>query len=174
MQIHPLLFFLLLGSGCESSEVILDAGTPSSDGQAMPASSPRRITLARTFGGPGAGLRLADGTLVSEGGDVQLFETMVVSLRTPSPESMCPKGTFASLDAVPTGAAECPHGGGWNIAWTLGGSTLGIDQWIGAAALVRDASHSTTYRLRVVGDSLDGSGVKLTFDYAPIPEPFPR
>lgn len=169
MQIHPLVLLLLLGSGCASSDVIMDAGTPSSDGPAKQVNSPHRVTLARAFGGPGAGLRLADGTLVSEGGDVQLFETMVVSLRTPSPESFCSKGTFASLDAVPTGGAECLHGAGWNIAWVLGGSTLGTDQWSGSSTLVRDASHSTTYRLRVVGDSLDASGVELTFDYAPIP-----
>ncbi len=100
---------------------------------------------------------------------MQLFETMVVSLRTPSPASLCPKGTFASLDAVPTGGAECLNGAAWSIAWVLGGSTLGADQWSGSSTLVRDASHSTTYRLRVVGDSLAASGVALTFDYAPIP-----
>lgn len=169
MQIPSLVFLLLLGSGCESSSVILDAGGPSSDGPATQVNSPRRVTLARALGGAGAGLRLADGALVTEGGDVQLFETMVVSLRSPSPESLCPKGTFASLDAIPTGGAECLHSAPWSIAWVLGGSSLGTDQWSGSSTLVRDASHATTYRLRVVGDSLDASGVALTLDYAPIP-----
>lgn len=169
MHIHPLVFLFLLASGCEPSGAILDAGVPPGDGPAARVSSPHRVTLARSLGGPRAGLRLADGALVSEGEDVQLLETMVVSLRAPGPGSLCPKGEFASLDAVPSGGAECLNGAGWNIAWILGGSSLGTGQWIGASTLVRDASHSTTYRLRVVGDSLDASGVALTFDYAPIP-----
>lgn len=159
---------VLLLSGCSQPDVSTEVPLPGSDGGATPVAWPRRVTVAAPLGA-GERLQLADGGIVPAGGDLQLWEAMVVSLGASTPESICVKGRFTALDEVPTGDEQCLNGARWTDRWTLGGSVVGINQFVGLSALVRNASHSATYRLRVVSDSLDASGTKLTLDYELLP-----
>ena len=136
---------------------------------------PKRVTITTQGAMGGDGVRLADGAIVAGGGDLRLYQAMVLSLRTPAADSLCEKGTFASLEEIPTAIDACPeaYGGAWGQHAYLSASTTHTSEEsyvIGLGLLVRDEDHTVVYRLRIVGDSYDIQGRSTaTFDYEPVP-----
>ena len=162
-------------SDASSGAVLADASAPTTDTGTTDAGPPRRVTLTVAFTGPGGTaserLDLETGTLLpadATGGDLQLMETRVISLRAPTPESVCMLGTFGSLGEIPTATDQCLTGV-WVDAWTLGGSTLGTDQFVGSSMLLRNAGHTAMYRLRVASDQTDSAGTRMTVEYDRVP-----
>lgn len=139
---------------------------------------PRRVTL-ETPGlvEPSPAIRLADGSLDAEAGDLRLHQTMILSLRSPTAETVCNKGTFASLADIPTSEDGCPGdplSPVWHDFADLGGATIHTPEEsssIGLGLLIRDAGLTTLYRVRILGDSYSAeTGVStVTFDYEPVP-----
>ena len=140
-----------------------DAGRP----EATDASTwPRTVTLALS----GPGLRLATGAL-SLDGDIALGQDRVIDLVTrDGAEGLCPVGTRASLEAIPTATDACLT---YQNAWV---SRVGVlqyaasatDRSVGTALLARDADR-TTYRLRIVRDETSYARTSITIEYAPLP-----
>ncbi|APR88406.1 hypothetical protein A7982_13755 [Minicystis rosea] len=137
---------------------------------------PKRVTIVtESAAQEGDGVRLADGVIVAGGGDLRLYQAMVLSLSSPTPDSLCEKGTFASLAEIPTATNACPkaYASAWGQRVYLSGSTVHTSEEsyvIGLGLLVRDEDHAAVYRLRVVGDSYDMEGRSTaTFDYEPVP-----
>jgi len=140
-----------------------------------PSEWPRRVTLVTNHSEEGTpALKLAEGTLLAEGGDIHLALAYVLSLRG-SPDSVCEKGTFDALGDVPTDLDTCPaaSSGTWGPSAYLDASWLHTQEEsnvIGLGLLVWDEAHTTVYRLRVLGDSYDEQGqATVTFDYEPVP-----
>ena len=150
---------LLMGCGDASAEADADAGM-----------WPRRVTLTAPGVGMGDFIRLSDG-VIADDGDLGVQQAMVISLRSATPESFCEKGTsFVSLAAIPIDVASCTDWG--PVAYLSGTSIHASDESyrIGLGLLVRDAQHAALYRLRVVGDSYEATGVATaTFEYEPVP-----
>ncbi|MFT3769376.1 MAG: hypothetical protein QM820_28395 [Minicystis sp.] len=151
------------------------SGTTSS-GTTSSETWPKRVTLmTKLAASENGGVRLADGTIVTSGGDLTLYQAMVLSISTPTADSLCEKGTFDALSDVPTTIDACPASlsGTWEQrAYLSAATTHGSDQSyvIGLGILVRNPDHTAMYRLRVVGDSYDSGGVSTaTFDYEPVP-----
>jgi len=152
---------------------------PGSTGTTGPAESewPRRVTL-ETPGlvDPSPAIHLADGTLDDTDGDLRLHQTMVLTLRSPTAESVCTKGTFANLTDIPTTVDDCPGTPStpvWHDFAYLSAATIHTTEEsssIGLGLLVRDAEHSTLYRMRILGDSYsaDTGRSTVTFDYEPV------
>ena len=143
--------------------------------EAAAPSWPKRVTITTTLStGEARGVRLFDGALIENGGDLTLVQAMVLSLRSPSMESICEKGTFDALQDVPVEETSCPAAP--SLAWQdfsyLSAASLHTTEEsyaAGAGLLVRNEEHSALYRLLVVGDSYDMEGVSTaTFDYEPI------
>lgn len=156
---------LLMGCGDASAEADADAGTIADAGM-----WPRRVTLTTLVVGEGDFVRLSDGALADDG-DLGVQQAMVISLRSATAESLCEKGpSFASLAAIPTDLASCTD---WvPVAYLSGTSIHESDESysIGLGLLVRDAQHEALYRLRVLGDSYEATGVATaTFEYEPVP-----
>jgi hypothetical protein len=118
------------------------------------------------------GVRLSDGVIAMGQGDFNLAVTMVLSLRSPTPESFCEKGKVSSLADVPTELGACSPGVQWTPGLMLSGSSVHKSEesyMIGLGALVRDASHQSLYRLRILGDSYNEQGLATaTFEYEPV------
>lgn len=142
----------------------LEAWAPATDAGVWP----RTVTLS-TRDGAHAGLRLADGVVLDRG-ELQLGFTRVgMALETPGGGSLCGKGNFPSLEAVPTADAPCTSGSGWGVWMNLFSYNGGASDLVGGLALlVRDASH-TTYRVRVLGDVSTIDEMAVTLEYAPVP-----
>lgn len=152
---------LLMGCGDASAE-------PEAEAEA--GMWPRRVTLTTPRVGEGDVIRLSDGVLADDG-DLGVQQAMVISLRSATAESFCEKGTsFASLAAIPTDVASCTD---WvPVAYLSGTSIHASDESsrIGLGLLVRDAPHAALYRLRIVGDSYEATGIATaTFEYEPVP-----
>jgi hypothetical protein len=158
----PLCLFFLAGCDLES--------TPA------PWTGPKRVTLVTpAIATPSDGVQLEDGTIVADEGDLSLYQAQTLSLSSPTPASLCAKGTFDALGDIPTEIDTCPAGlsGTWEDRAYLGGATLHTieESYVaGLGLLVWNEEHTALYRLRVVGDSYDEQGVsKATFDYEPVP-----
>ncbi len=99
----------------------------------------------------------------------------MLSIRSPTPESICEKGNFATLGDIPTALDTCPEAlsGGWENYAYLSAATLHTTEESYAAGLgllLWNKDHTALYRLRVVGDSYDAQGVTTaTLDYEPVP-----
>lgn len=140
---------------------------------------PRRVTL-ETPGlvEPSPAIRLADG-LLDDDGDLRLYQTMVLTLRSPTAETVCTKGTFASLADIPTSVDDCPGdplSPVWHDYASLDAATIHTEaesNAIGLGLLVRDAELTTLYRLRILGDSYSAATGRstVTFDYEPVSAP---
>lgn len=144
--------------------------------ETTPTAWPKRVTLET----PGVatesdGVRLADGAIVADGGDLNLFQAMVLSLGSPTEGSVCAKGTFTALSDIPAEVDDCPAAlsGTWEQRAYLSAASVHTSEEsyvIGLGLLVRDEEHTALYRLRVAGDSYDAQGVSTaTFDYEPVP-----
>ncbi|WP_438003321.1 hypothetical protein WME89_31055 [Sorangium sp. So ce321] len=156
---------LLFVGGCGGTEAVPEEST-----------GPRRVTLVTPSAATESdGVRLADGAIVAGGGDLSLYQAMVLSLSSPTPGSLCAKGIFSALGDVPTEVDTCPAGltGSWEQRTYLSGATTHTTEQssvIGLGLLVWNADHTALYRLRVIGDSYDGQGVSTaTFDVEPVP-----
>jgi len=168
MRAFPILSLLLLDCAAE----------PRSTESTGPTESvwPQRVTLVTTGAGVGSdSVQFADAAIIAGDGDLRLHQAMVLSIRSPTPESVCEKGKFAALDDIPTDLDACPAAlsGTWGTAAYLDAATLHTSDESYAAGLgflVRDRDHTALYRLRVVGDSYDAQGRStVTFDYEPVP-----
>lgn len=155
---------LLLLAGCDVET------TPT------PPSWPKRVTLATQVAATESdGVRLEGGAVVADDGDLSLYQAMVLSLGSPSPGSVCAKGTFTVLGDIPAEVDTCPAAlsGTWEQRAYLSAATVHPSEEstvIGLGLLVWDEEHTALYRLRVVGDSYDAQGVSTaTFDYEPVP-----
>lgn len=148
------------------------------DMEAPPApwTGPKRVTLVtRAAGNESDGMQLADGAIVAGDGDLNLYQAMVLSLGSPTPGSLCEKGTFSALSDIPTDVDTCPAAlsGTWGQRAYLGAAIVHTSEEsdaIGLGLLVWNEEHTALYRLRVAGDSYDAQGVSTaTFDYEPVP-----
>jgi hypothetical protein len=143
---------------------------------------PKRVTLSSpAVAQSGESVRLADGQIVADGGDVALFLAVQMSLVVGDlNESFCVKGTYETLAAVPTDTESCvnllgqPYG--WQGRLFLSSAAIHTQAQstvIGLGALVLDRAREATYRLRILGDSYlpDDQGPlgTATFEYEPIP-----
>lgn len=131
--------------------------------------------VLRSRGGTRDGLRLADGAIVPAGADADLefYQAMVMSLRSPTPASICARGTVAAVGDIAAGD-DCP---GQDMGWAqfvyldaASTHTLGESQVRGLGLVVLDRAHQARYRVRVVGDAysaVDGASVVLEYEPAP-------
>ncbi len=133
------------------------------------------MTFSHEFG-ENPGIRLADGSPVIDGPDLDFYQSRVLSLSSPDGERICDKGSFDTLSEIPTNTNDCP--GSSSAAWSsriyLSASTTHSEDEstsIGQGLLVWDRSETTLYRLRITGDSYNAQGVSTaTFDYEPVHE----
>ena len=161
-----------------------NAGSMGAGGEASDPNAPKRATLSVSgLANVGEAVRLADGVLGADDGDVALQLAVQLSLVSPKDESdaiFCRQGTFPTLREVPADQT-CPGSANkrWQNKLFLSGATYHDDAQsdvIGSSALVYNAGHDTLYRIRVVGDTAgpnsDGSlGVATaTFEYEVIPD----
>jgi hypothetical protein len=130
---------------------------------------PQRVVL-HTTSFEGEGLRLADATVLGSGAgarDLWMDQSKVASLGHATPESFCEKGTFDTLAEVPIDDACASDT--WTSRLHLSAATVHTNEdsyYIGLSALVKDASHTETYRLRILGDEYDAEGdSSVTFEY---------
>jgi hypothetical protein len=158
-----------------SSSLLFLAGCDMETTPTQPA-WPKRVTLATpAVATQSDGVQLADGAIVADGGDLNLYQAMVLSLASPTPGSLCEKGEFTALSDIPVEVDTCPAAlsGTWEQRTYLSAASLHTSEEsyvIGLGLLVWDEEHTALYRLRVVGDSYDGQGVSTaTFDYEPVP-----
>jgi hypothetical protein len=99
----------------------------------------------------------------------------VLSIRSPTPDSVCEKGKFAELGDIPTEVDTCPAAlsGTWEKYAYLSATTLHTSEEsfvVGLGLLLRNKEHTALYRARVVGDSYDAQGMSTaTIDYEPVP-----
>ena len=135
--------------------------------------SARTITLTTTFGATDhADLVLTTGELVAEG-DVRLNQTRILSLTTLLPDGVCEKGTYETIEEIPTDLESCPGSAAndWGPILYLGGASIHDESAStvgGLSALVRD--DTTVYRLRMISDSYSSDTVSTaTFSYIPVP-----
>lgn len=123
------------------------------------------------------GIRLADGSAVVDGPDLDFYQSRVLSISTPNGERICAKGTFDTLGEIPTNTDDCPGSsqGAWSSRTYLSASTTHStyeSTSAGQGLLVWDRSETTLYRLRIIGDSYDEQGISTaTFDYEPVHDP---
>jgi hypothetical protein len=164
------LFLFLTGCGMET--------TPTSTGSPRPTDPawPKRVTLVTKLAtNESGGVRLADGALVEGGRDLSLDLGRVLSLSSPTSASLCEKGKFDALEDIPTTVDTCPASlsGTWEQRTYLSAASLHTNEEssvVGLGLLMRNEEHTALYRLRIVGDSYDASGVSTaTFDYEPVP-----
>ena len=163
----------LVGCGMETTPI--GAGSAGTSGSTEPA-WPKRVTLVTQLGATQSnGVQLEEGDIIAGEGDLKLDQAMVLSIATPTPESLCEKGTFAALGDIPTAVDACPAAptGTWEKRVYLSAASLHTSEEstvIGLGLLVRNEDHTALYRLRVVGDSYDAEGMSTaTFDYEPVP-----
>ena len=129
-----------------------------------PAGWPKHVTLSSpAFAQMGEGVRLADGKIVADGGDVALVLAVQLSLVVGDlPDSFCVKGTYETLAAVPANPGSCVDSSGQPDGCRegrlfLSGATIHTNEEssvIGLSALVLNRARDATYRLRMLGDSV--------------------
>ncbi len=164
------------GGGSDGSSTGGGATAGSVSTGSMGPAWPKRIVLVNhAISNPGDSVRLEDASTVAGDGDVSLFAGKVLSIVSPTPESVCAKGTFPTLDDVPTAIDTCSgslsktweHYAYLDAAWT---HTTEESNAVGLGLLLRDKDHKVLYRARVVGDSYDPEGGSTaTLDYEPVP-----
>ncbi len=137
---------------------------------------PKRVTLVTTIAATETGgVQLADGAIVAGEGDLSLYQSKVLSIRSLTADSVCEKGTYAALGDVPTDIDACPAAlsGTWENFAYLSATTLHTTEEsyvIGLGLLLWNKEHMVLYRVRVVGDSYDAQGMSTaTLDYEPVP-----
>lgn len=132
---------------------------------------PKRVTLRSTDKFTGEGVRLEDGSVSMDDGDLMLSSGMVISLGSPSDNPiLCRKGTFTSLADVPVDASSCESMWVARVyvsadAPPVGGESAAKD----VGLLVRDPTSAQLYRMRLLGDTVDEVEASVTFDYEPVP-----
>ena len=163
-------------SGGSSEGSATGAGSASTSTGTMGPMWPKRITLLSSFAADqSAGLQLSDGVIVAGEGDLSLATSKVLSVRSPTTDSVCEKGKFEALGDVPAEVDSCPGAlsGTWEKFAYLSATTLHTTEEsyvIGLGLLLRNKEHTALYRARVVGDSYDAQGMATaTFDYEPVP-----
>jgi hypothetical protein len=172
------------GKGSVLGVMILSAfvsGCGDTDTADADAGWPKRVTLQAGFGQTSDAVRLADGAVTAEGGDVAFTFAVQLSLHDGG-EALpvfCGQGTYGTLAEVPTDEQACTASGAnrWEPRLFLGAGLIHDAEGaasIGLSALVRDAAGEATYRLRVLGDTVtaDESGLEqasATFEYEPVP-----
>lgn len=164
------------GAGAASAGSSTGAESTSTSTGTMGEVWPKRVTLASSLGADQIdGVLLVDGVSVAGEGDLSLFTGKMLSIRSPTPESVCAKGTFAALADVPTDIDSCPAalGGTWEYFAYLSATTLHTTEEslaAGLGLLLWNKEHTALYRARVVGDSYDAQGMStVTLDYEPVP-----
>lgn len=132
-------------------------------------------TTLRSAGGVDEGLRLSDGAVVPAGGDADLtfHQAMVMSLRSPTPASICPRGTFAALADVDADDDCAGEPAGWAQFVYLDPATihtLDESRSRGLGLVVLDRAHQARYRVRVVGDAYSADdGARVVLEHEPFP-----
>lgn len=170
---------LLVGCGA-SVETTPGGGSDSTSSGGASGSTgatwPKQIVLVNPEVSSSAdGVRFEDGATVAGAGDLRLFVGKVLSIQSPAPESVCAKGTFATLGDVPTETDACPASLSktWSNYAYLDATwqhTTEESNAAGLGLLLRDKDHEVLYRARVVGDSYDAEGGStVTIDYEPVP-----
>jgi hypothetical protein len=128
------------------------------------------VTLQSSAVGKGNGLDLATLSVIADGYDnpaVDFFmqQAMVVSLRGQHDDTFCGKGRdFQRLADIPLALDDCPASlsKGWERIAYLGGSSVhpASDSFAaGYGYLVRARDRVSLYRVLVLGDSYDSSGL---------------
>lgn len=163
-------------TGGDSASSSTGAGSSSTSTGTMGPMWPKRITLLSSFAADQSdGVQLSDGVTVVGEGDLSLTTSKVLSVRSPTPDSVCEKGKFEALGDVPTEIDSCPGAlsGTWEKFAYLSATTLHTTEEsyvIGLGLLLRSKEHTALYRARVVGDSYDAQGMATaTIDYEPVP-----
>ena len=96
-------------AGGTSGSSSTGAGSTSTSTGTMGLMWPKRITLLSSFAADQSdGVQLSDGVTVAGEGDLSLFTSKVLSIRLPTPDSVCEKGTFEALSDVPAEIDSCP------------------------------------------------------------------
>jgi hypothetical protein len=170
-------------AACGSVDVDTDGASAGSSTGATSTSTgpmsltwPKRIVLkTKEIGTPSDGVLFADGTTVMGDGDLTLYSSKMLSISSPTAESVCEKGKFDALGDVPTDVGGCPAAlsGTWEKFAYLSATTTHTTEEsyvIGLGLLLWNADHTVMYRARVVGDSYDTAGqATATLDYEPAP-----
>lgn len=159
------LTLVLIAAACGCAEVAAEGD------EADTPIWPKRVTLRSDDKFTGERVRLADGRVSMNDGDLMLNGAMVISLGSPSEAPiLCERGGHASLADVPADTSSCesrwvsrvylsadsPH-----TASESDGKDMGL--------LVRDPTSGAIYRMRLLGDAHDGVEASVTFDYEPVP-----
>ena len=130
---------------------------------------PKRVTLkAGQSESDRDGLRLADGSLTTIGGDLELTHEMVVSLGSLTDWLLCEVGKAEALEHLDEGAPQCT--GKWTERIYLSPSiehTAQSSPLIGLGLLARNLVGGHTYRLRIVSESIVGGVATLELEYGP-------
>ncbi|MFO0685305.1 MAG: hypothetical protein U0234_24815 [Sandaracinus sp.] len=152
-----------------SSLVLTSCGTPpgTTDAAQIDAATMRRSTLTvATFSAPGPGLRLVDGATLAEGeGDLWLAQRSTVALYAAAPAvTLCPLGTFASIELAPTDESACTSG--LAQADNVVGGEDGVDRAVGRAWLV--VAPEGRYVVRAVHDEVTRTLTTLVVDVLPV------
>lgn len=155
------LVALALLAACSPAPAVPDAATTDA------SISARRLTLTvATFSTPGPGLRLADGATLAEGeGDLWLAQRSTVALYAAAPTTtLCPLGTFASIELAPTDESACTSG--LAQADNVVGGEDGVDHAIGRTWLV--VAPEGRYVVRAVHDEVTRTLTTLVVDVLPV------
>jgi hypothetical protein len=168
---------------------VLGAAAGCGDGAAPAPPWPKTVTLTTVGGNPdalvGPGLRLADGNVVTDGGDIAAYAFHKLELAAPSTDyrtPYCLQGVFGTLADVPTDRSVCRNAAapGWSrtifLRW-LRAFPNDDDEAVpvGLSMLVEDAASRQVYRLRVLGHTRESeltagtSAGTVTFEYEPVP-----
>lgn len=172
---------LLVACGPDVVDVDTDGASASASTGAgstgtMGPTWPKRVVLVTNHvADQSDSVELADGATIAGDADLSLYQSKVLSLRSPTPDSLCEKGKFATLGDVPTEVDTCPAAlsGTWGQGAYLSATTTHTTEEsmvIGLGLLLWNQEHTALYRVRVVGDSYDPQGGSTaTFDYEPAP-----
>jgi hypothetical protein len=173
---------MALGACGHASDGPSGASTSHGGTSAAPENWPKQVTLlSPSLVTASKAVRLADGELVDDAGDVALFLGLQLSLVPASSESdeiFCDHGVRAALSEVPTNDQFCAGtaAGRWAARLFLSGSIYHSNEEshvIGLSALVRSPETNSVYRLRILGDAVGPNeegflGIaSVTFEYEP-------
>ena len=132
---------------------------------------PKRVTLQSVPSeSDHDGLRLADGTVTTIGGDLELDHQTVVSIGSVTDWLLCDFGKAVALEHLNGEAPQCM--GEWTERIYLAPSiehTTESSPLIGLGLLARNLVTGETYRLRITSESVVGGVATLELEYEPAP-----
>ncbi len=159
-------------SGCGST--VLDNAEVQTETQ-TDESWPKTALLRTSFENDTmSDVHLGDGSLLSEGGDLELRRGKVLSLSAANDNGMCEKGIYDSLAEVPTHVYECPRHfySAWSGAAYLNAqtpTTANEPFTIGLGLLAWDQNETRLYRVFVANGAYGEDGIATaTIEYEPV------